>query len=137
MARNILNNVVDRYVSRAGDILEIVDGLKEGAWQMAVALKKGDEEGFVAGVREYWELKKRIDPGSTNPAIEALLARVKKETLAVLLPGAGGGGFVFMVAKSAAAARRLRADLEANPPNAAARFFDFNVDTVGLKVTVL
>ena len=40
-------------------------------------------------------------------------------------------------AKSAAAARRLRADLEANPPNAAARFFDFNVDTVGLKVTVL
>ena len=137
MARNILNNVVDRYVSRAGDILEIVDGLKEGARQMAVALKKGDEEGFVAGVREYWELKKRIDPGSTNPAIEALLARVKKETLAVLLPSAGGGGFVFMVAKSAAAARRLRADLEANPPNAAARFFDFNVDTVGLKVTVL
>ena len=137
MARNILNNVVDRYVSRAGDILEIVDGLKAGARQMALALEKGDEEGFVAGVKEYWNLKKRIDPGSTNPAIEALLTRVKKETLAVLLPGAGGGGFVFMVAKSVAAARRLRADLEADPPNAAARFFDFAIDSVGLKVTAL
>ena len=137
MARNILNNVVDRYVSRAGDILEIVDGLKTGARQMALALEKGDEEGFIIGVNEYWDLKKRIDPGSTNPAIEALLTRVKKETRAVLLPGAGGGGFIFMVAKSAAAARRLRADLESNPPNAAARFFDFAIDSVGLKVTVL
>ena len=137
MARNILNNVVDRYVSRAGDILSIVAGLKDGARRMAAALGRGDEDGFVACVKGYWELKKRIDPGSTNPAIEALLARVEKETLAALLPGAGGGGFVFMVAKSAAAARRLRADLEANPPNAAARFFDFAVDSAGLKVTVL
>ncbi|MGN0852716.1 MAG: HigA family addiction module antitoxin [Kiritimatiellia bacterium] len=137
MARNILNNVVDRYVSRAGDILDIVDGLKNGARQMAAALERGDVEGFVAGVGAYWELKKRIDPGSTDPAIEALLARVKKEVLAVLLPGAGGGGFVFMVAKSVAAARRLRAGLESDPPNAAARFFDFRVDPVGLKVTVL
>ncbi|MGN0846664.1 MAG: HigA family addiction module antitoxin [Kiritimatiellia bacterium] len=137
MARNILNNVVDRYVSRAGDVLDIVDGLKAGAQRMADALEARDLDGFAAGVREYWSLKKRIDPGSTNPEIEALLARVEKETVAVLLPGAGGGGFVFMVAKSAPAARRLRADLEANPPNAAARFFDFTVDPVGLKVTVL
>ena len=55
----------------------------------------------------------------------------------MLLPGAGGGGFVFMVAKSAAAARRIRADLESNPPNKAGRFFDFALDAGGLKVTVL
>ena len=137
MARNILNNVVDRYVSRAGDILEIVEGLKAGARRLAEGLEARDADALVAGVRGYWDLKKRIDPGSTNPAIEALLARVEKHTQAVLLPGAGGGGFLFMVAKSAAAARRLRADLESNPPNAAARFFDFAVDAAGLKVTVL
>lgn len=137
MARNILNNVVDRYVSRAGDVLAVVDGLKRGARRMAAALEAQDAAAFAAGVREYWALKKRIDPGSTNPAIDALLARVEKETVAAVLPGAGGGGFVFMVARSAAAARRLRAALEADPPNAAARFFDFAVDPVGLKVTVL
>ena len=92
---------------------------------------------FAAAVRGYWELKKEIDPGSTNAGIEAILARVRKKTDALLLPGAGGGGFVFMVAKSAAAARRIRADLEANPPNKAGRFFDFALDTGGLKVTIL
>ena len=62
---------------------------------------------------------------------------MKKGASAVLLTGAGGGGFLFIVAKSVAAARRIRADLEAEPPNAAARFFDFAVDSSGLKVTVL
>ena len=85
----------------------------------------------------YWELKKRIDPGSTNTSIEALLASVSRETLAALLPGAGGGGFIFMIAKNAAAAERIRARFEAHPPNEHARFFDFDVDRQGLKVTVL
>jgi len=88
-------------------------------------------------VARYWELKKSIDPGSTNAPIEALLASVSRETLAALLPGAGGGGFIFMIAKSAAAAERIRASFEAHPPNAHARFFDFDVDRQGLKVTVL
>ena len=32
---------------------------------------------------------------------------------------------------------RIRASFEAHPPNAHARFFDFDVDRQGLKVTVL
>ena len=63
--------------------------------------------------------------------------RVKDAATATLLPGAGGGGFILVIAKSAAAARRLRADLESNPPNQYARVFDFDIDQVGLKVTVL
>lgn len=137
MARNILNNVVGRYVSRIGDILEIVDNLKRGAHRMSEALKHGDCDGFLAGINEYWELKKRIDPGSTNAEIEALLERLREGTVAALLPGAGGGGFVFLIAESAATAHRLRAELESNPINPSARFFDFDIDPVGLKVTVL
>jgi len=54
-----------------------------------------------------------------------------------LLPAAGGGGFVFMVARDAECAARVRRILETNPPNALARFFDFSVDQKGLSVTVL
>jgi galactokinase/mevalonate kinase-like predicted kinase len=93
--------------------------------------------GFAARVQEYWELKKKIDPGSTNAGVEELMARVRDAATATLLPGAGGGGFILVIAKSAAAARRLRADLESNPPNPYARVFDFDIDPVGLKVTVL
>ena len=137
MARNILGNVVNRYVSRAGGILGIVSALKRGAAAAADSLDKHDVSGFAARVQEYWELKKQIDPGSTNSEIEKLIARVKGVANAVLLPGAGGGGFLFVIAKSVAAARRLVADLESKPLNQHARVFKFNIDPVGLKVTVL
>ena len=137
MARNILGNVVNRYVSRADGVLGIVSALKRGASAAADCLARHDVPGFAARVQEYWELKKKIDPGSTNAGVEELMARVGDAATATLLPGAGGGGFILVIAKSAAAARRLRADLESNPPNQYARVFDFDIDTVGLKVTVL
>jgi len=137
MARNILRNVVDRWIAGEPAIREIVPRLKDGAKRAKVALEKGDYAVFAAAVREYWKLKKAIDPGSTNTGVEAILSRVGGNAEACLLPGAGGGGFVFVMAKSKEAARRVRANLEANPPNAAARFFDFAIDAGGLKVTVL
>ena len=137
MARNILSNVVNRYASRADGILDLVSALKRGASAAADCLSRHDVSGFAARVQEYWELKKKIDPGSTNAGIEKLMSRVKGAANAVLLPGAGGGGFLFVIARSAAAARRLRADFESNPPNPHARVFDFDIDPVGLKVTVL
>ena len=137
MARNILSNVVNRYTSRADGILGIVSALKRGASAAADCLERHDVPGFAARVQEYWELKKKIDPGSTNAGVEELMARVKGVATATLLPGAGGGGFILVIAKSAAAARQLRADLESNPPNPYARVFSFSIDPVGLKVTVL
>jgi len=137
MARNILKNVVSGYLARDPLVLRTVEALKASAVATKEALDAQDIDGFARGVAQYWDLKKRIDPGSTNAPIEALLRSVAKETQAALLPGAGGGGFIFMIAKSAAAAQRIRRVFEAKPPNTHARFFDFDVDRQGLKVTVL
>ena len=137
LARNILDKVVNRYVLRSEGILDVIAAIKRGALSAADCLTRHDLTGFEKQVREYWDLKKRVDPGVTNAEIEKLISRVRKEAGAVLLPGAGGGGFLLVIAHSAAAARRLRADLEANPPNACARVFDFDIDYVGMKVTVL
>ncbi len=137
LARNILENVVNRYSLRSNGILDLVVALKHGAISAADCLDRHDVTGFEKHVREYWELKKQIDPGSTNAKIEKLISRVKDEAGTVLLTGAGGGGFLLIIAHSATAARRLRASLEENPPNEHARVFDFDIDQVGLKVTVL
>jgi fucokinase len=137
MARNILQNVVNGYLGRDPVVLRTIADLKRCAVETKEALDAQDVDGFAAGVARYWELKKRIDPGSTNEPIERLLARVKPDTQAALLPGAGGGGFIFIVAKDAAAAGRIRRAFLADPPNAHARFFDFAIDHQGLKVTVL
>ena len=137
MARNILQNVVNGYLARDPLVLQTVRDLKVSAVETKEALDAQDIDGFARGIARYWELKKQIDPGSTNAPIEKLLKSVAQETQAALLPGAGGGGFIFMIAKSAPAAERIRRTFEANPPNEHARFFDFGVDQQGLKVTVL
>ena len=137
MARNILQNVVNGYLGRDPLVLQTVRDLKTSAVETKEALDAQDIDGFARGIARYWELKKQIDPGSTNAPIEKLLKAVAQETQAALLPGAGGGGFIFLLAKSASSAERIRRTFEANPPNAHARFFDFGVDQQGLKVTVL
>lgn len=137
MARHILQNVVGQYLARDPQTLATIDALKTSAPEMKSALDAQDVDAFARGIEEYWTLKKRIDPGSTNAHIEALLASVDRWTAGRVLPGAGGGGFVFFVARDAGAAQRIRQHLTAHPPHPNARFFDFDVDRKGLNVTVL
>jgi fucokinase len=72
-----------------------------------------------------------------QPNLERVAESICAEKGLSLEGRAGGGGFIFMVARDAAAARKLRQRLETNPPNRLARFFDFQVDPKGLQVTVL
>lgn len=137
MARNILQNVVGNYLARTPKSLQLVHDLKMNALETKEALDAKDVDGFARGVARYWEQKKAIDPGATNGPIENLLASIQQDVQASVLPGAGGGGFIFMLAKTAEAAHRIRATLNANPLNAHSRFFDFAIDYQGLKITVL
>lgn len=54
---------------------------------------------------------------------------------AAKLLGAGGGGYLFMLAKDVEAANRMKRQLEENPPNSGARFVNFSLSDVGLQVT--
>jgi galactokinase/mevalonate kinase-like predicted kinase len=137
MARNILHNVVRGYLARDPTILGTLDELKTSALEMKDCLDAQDVDGFARGIERYWQLKKEIDPGATTPQIEAVLKRVARWTEGRLLPGAGGGGFILFVTRDIACAQQIRRCLTAHPPNALARFFDFDVDQTGLKVTVL
>ena len=51
------------------------------------------------------------------------------------LPGAGGGGYLYMVAKDPEAAARIRQILNANAQNANARFVDMALSDKGLQVS--
>jgi fucokinase len=137
MAKNILQNVVGRYLARDPAAIDVIRRLKADAQQMKVDLDAGDVRGWAAGVERYWQLKQSLDAGSTNAKIEALLRPVNRYLSARLLPGAGGGGFVFMIARDEDAARKVRRTLDRHPPNAHARFFNFDIDPHGLRVTVL
>jgi galactokinase/mevalonate kinase-like predicted kinase len=135
LAKNILDAVVIRYRARDPDMSAIIDELKSGAVEVAEAIQARDLVRFGHGVRNYWELKKRIDSGATTPAVEELIARVDEACLGYTLLGAGGGGFLLMVARDAAAASRIREELGSAPSPAGARFFGFAIDDRGLEVS--
>ncbi|HEX40836.1 MAG TPA: hypothetical protein ENN81_02090, partial [Phycisphaerales bacterium] len=83
-----------------------------------------------------WELNKQLDPNSTNDAVEELLARVRPYVWGAKLLGAGGGGFLLMIARSRGDADTIRNVLESRPVNDRARFFDYDISGEGLTVTV-
>ena len=51
------------------------------------------------------------------------------------LPGAGGGGYLYMIAKDPEAAARIKQILGQNALNANARFVEMSLSTTGLQIS--
>lgn len=137
MARDILHNIVARYLARDPVVIQTIQELKRTAHEMKAGLDSRDLDAFASIVDRYWALKKHIDPAATNAGIESILKSVSRWTAGRVLAGAGGGGFLLLIGKDREATRRIRRTLETRKVNSSARFFDFDVNLDGLKVTVL
>ena len=61
------------------------------------------------------------------------LQRWSRELASWSFAGAGGGGFMLLVARDASRAEAIRASIERDRPHPRARAFDFEVDPAGLK----
>lgn len=113
MARNVLRGVLAFYAKNPDGIAhEIILALKRDAKAGFNALARGDFAAFSAILNRYWMNKKALDPGSTNPVVESVIARIAPWTEAVSLAGAGGGGFLFAIAKSRKARQSMMRVLE-------------------------
>ncbi len=132
MARNILRKVLGFYAENPHNFAKIlVDSLKADAKKGAKALADGDLDAFAAAVNGYWRDKKLLDPGSTNERVEEMVERIKPWTSAVTLTGAGGGGFMFILAKRPADLPKIKKTLLAASETRYSRFYDFSIDDRG------
>jgi galactokinase/mevalonate kinase-like predicted kinase len=109
--------------------------MKNHALDLYEAIQCGnfDEMGRLVG--KTWQQNKALDAGTNPPAIEAIIRQVSDYCLGYKLPGAGGGGYLYMIAKSPEAAARIRSILTQNPPNACARFVDISLSDKGFQVS--
>ena len=134
MARNVLRRVLGFYAENPhGFAAILVDALKRNAEAAAKALGRGDLDVFAACVNSYWRDKRLLDAGSTNEKVDDIVDLIRDRAAAVTLTGAGGGGFMYVLAKSHAYARRIRAALERNPPSPDSRVYAFVVDDAGMR----
>jgi len=136
LAKNILHQVVGRYLNRDRDAMTTLRHIGSVAKEVMDAFIRKDIERFGRLMDVAWRFNKRLDPNSSNEEIEALFSRVGPHLHGGKLLGAGGGGFMLMICRSPSDAAAVRRMLESDPPNDRARFFDFDVSDEGLVVTV-
>jgi galactokinase/mevalonate kinase-like predicted kinase len=115
--------------------LEIVREIGSNAETAFNAIQRLDYEGVAESISRSWELNQRLDSGTNPSSVQSILKPISDYLAAAKLLGAGGGGYLLMLAKDQAAAKKIRESLTACPPNARARFVDFELSTSGLQLT--
>jgi len=111
LARNVLQIVVGRYLQRDARLLGAIARLVELAEEGRAALARGELDRVGAVLAETWHVHQQLDPHCSNPRVDALFAAVRDFSCGGKLAGAGGGGFIGILAKDQAAAARIRACL--------------------------
>lgn len=134
-AKNILAEIVRGMFLNSETHLRLLSEMKVHALDMYEAILRGDFGGYAKLIGKTWEQNKALDPGTNPPAIEHLIARIKDYALGYKLPGAGGGGYLYIVAKDPIAALQIRKELTASPQNANARFVEMNLSNKGLQIS--
>ena len=137
MARDILETVVLRYLRGEHAVTDARARLVAGAHAMAEEIARGDVSAFAHRLSEYRELKRTVDPASVTPDIEATVRQLGNRVTAWSMAGAGGGGFLLILCRSASAAHSVRNQLESHPGHPLARPFAFELDPGGLRISVL
>ena len=108
LARNLLRDVVGRYVGGNADAASVLYEIQRSAVLMRFELEKGDVDAFARLLNEHWELSKRLDSGCTNVCIDMIFKAVEDLIDAKMICGAGGGGFLQVVLKKDITAKQLQ-----------------------------
>ncbi|MBO5703507.1 MAG: bifunctional fucokinase/L-fucose-1-P-guanylyltransferase [Bacteroidaceae bacterium] len=134
-AKNILAEIVKGMFLNSSTHLSLLNDMKQHALAMYDALQTANLDTYGMLLRQTWEQNKALDAGTNPPVIEEICKRVDDLCTGYKLPGAGGGGFMYMVAKDVEAANRIRESLTNDPITKNSRFIDMSVSTTGLQVS--
>ena len=134
-AKGILSEIVSSMFLNSGMHLSLLAEMKVHAMDMSEAILRSNFTGFAALVGKTWMQNQALDHGTNPPAVAAIIEKIKDYTLGYKLPGAGGGGYLYMIAKDPQAASHIRRILTEQAPNPRARFVKMTLSDKGLQVS--
>jgi galactokinase/mevalonate kinase-like predicted kinase len=135
VAKNILGEIVRSMFLNSGKHLSLLHEMKAHAIEMAECIQRGEFDRYGKLILKTWQQKKQIDSGTNPPETAHIIDLIKDYTLGHKLPGAGGGGYLYMAAKDPDAAVRIRKILNDNRPNDKARFVEMQLSNKGFQVS--
>ena len=134
-AKTILAEIVRRMFLNQNDELNILRQMKSHALDMFEAIQRADFMLMGQLLNKTWQQNQSIDNGTNPPEVQSITRRIDDLCLGYKLTGAGGGGYLYMMAKDPEAALRIRQTLIQQRPNANARFVDMSLSNTGLQVS--
>jgi len=134
-AKQILSEIVRRMFLNDNAELRLLREMKEHTMEMYEAIQQNDFQRMGLMMRKTWLQNQNLDSGTNPPAVAALTAFIDDLCLGYKLPGAGGGGYLYMIAKDPEAAARIKQILSDHRQNRNARFVDLSLSTTGLQIS--
>jgi fucokinase len=112
LARNLLREIVGKYIGSNPETLDVLYEIQRLAVLMRFELEKGNIDGFAALLNEHWELSKKLDRGCTNTCIDQIFNAIEDLIDGKMICGAGGGGFLQVIMKKDVAKEQLHKRLK-------------------------
>ena len=134
-AKTILAEIVQKMFLNDHDQVALLREMKAHSLQMYEAIQRNDFKEMGKLVGKTWLQNQAIDAGTNPMEVKKLTDLIDDLCLGYKLPGAGGGGYLYMVAKDPEAAARIKVILNANRPNGNARFVGMSLSKTGLQVS--
>lgn len=112
LARNLLREIVGKYIGSDPDALDVLYKIQQMAVLMRFELERGNIDEFAKLLSEHWQLSQRLDAGCTNTCIDQIFLAVEDLTDGRMICGAGGGGFLQVVLKRGVTVDKLEERLD-------------------------
>ena len=134
LAKNILRQIMGDYLSRRQPVFETLHKIRATADELRDAFHSRELDAVGRLMTQSWELNKKLNSTTSNERIDALFAVAEPYIVGGKLAGAGGGGFMALLAKDHASAERLRKILAGLALGTEQRLYSAAVDTTGIRV---
>jgi D-glycero-alpha-D-manno-heptose-7-phosphate kinase len=122
--------ITKRHIDGDRAVFDCFERIRDTASAMRRALERGEWDEVGRQIAVEWDNRKRLAPGVTTPAIEALIARATAAgATAAKVCGAGGGGCLFCYGPPQA-----REAIAAALQSGGARLLDYRIESEGLRI---
>lgn len=112
LARNLLREIVGKYIGNDPEIVKALYETQRIAVLMRFELEKGSIKDFASLMNETWALNQRLDAGCTNTCINQIFNDIDDMIDGKMICGAGGGGFLQVILKDGFTIDMLRKRLD-------------------------
>jgi galactokinase/mevalonate kinase-like predicted kinase len=135
VAKTILGDIVRGMFLNSSKRLPVIHEIREHGRNTFDTLQHNDFNALGEMIGRSWMLNQMLDSGTNTPEIGQIISRIEPYCIGMKLLGAGGGGYMLVIARDVKAAFKIRGILTENPPNNRARFVEMQLSTYGLQVS--